>query len=118
MILGLTVAALGFLFLAGTQTMPTIIASLFCYGLGFGLVFPSLSALNADAVGAARRGMAFGLLTALFSAGSVTGPLVTHAFRHLASPFTTGAIVLLMTAVAASMLLRPAIHQRQPNVVS
>ena len=107
--LGLVIASIGFAALAPVEAPTAMAGTLFIYGLGFGLVFPSISALNADAVGPARRGMAFGLLTAAFSAGSITGPLVTHAVSAVASPFTTSSLVLLL-ALGATALFLPRRH--------
>lgn len=84
-------------------------AALFAHGLGFGLVFPAVSALSGDAAGQARRGMAYGILTAAFSAGAIVGPLVTRSLTPLYDPFAVAAVVATTGAVltAAGALYRP-----------
>ncbi len=103
--LGLSVGAVGLLALTPTESVGGMALALFLYGLGFGLIFPSVSALNADAVGAQRRGLGFGLLTAAFSAGAIAGPLITHALRFTLAPFTVGGLVLLVSLVGTVALL-------------
>ena len=104
---GLATAAAGFLTLSAVTTIPWMAAALFLYGLGFGLIFPSVSALSADAAGEGRRGLAFGMLTASFSAGAIAGPLVTQGLSAVATPFTVGGLLLLLTlALGGSLALR------------
>lgn len=99
---GMLLAGMGHLGLAWGSSLPAFAVSLFIYGLGFGLVFPAVSALNADAAGQGRRGLAFGLLTAAFSLGSISGPPVTQALAAQVSPFAVaGGVALLAGAVTA-----------------
>jgi len=95
---GMALAGGCLLLLAGASSTPALAGALFGYGLGFGLVFPAVSALNADAAGASRRGLAFGLLTASFSLGSISSPLVTQALAGVASPFAVAGGLALATA--------------------
>gem|GEM_PF-608131 len=109
---GLVLAGAGHLGIGASSTAAAFALCLFVYGIGFGLVFPAVSALNADSAGAGRRGVAFGLLTAAFSLGSISGPPVTQALGHLASPFAVaGALALAAGAVTALLYylgVRPA----------
>ncbi len=100
---GMALAGAGHLGLAQGTTPLTFAAWLFIYGLGFGLVFPAVSALNADAAGAGRRGVAYGLLSAAFSLGSISGPPVTQALAKLASPFSVAGWLGLATSGFVSL---------------
>lgn len=82
-------------------SIPLMAVSLFVYGFGFGLVFPAVSAAAADGSSAARRGMAFGLLTAAFSVGAIVGPLLGQSFDPYLSPFTLASMVMLGGSLAA-----------------
>lgn len=95
---GMALAGAGHLGLSYGTGPLAFAAWLFIYGLGFGLVFPAVSALNADAAGAGRRGVAFGLLSAAFSLGSISGPPVTQALAGLASPFAVAGWLGLATS--------------------
>ena len=95
---GMALAGAGHLGLAHGAAPLAFAAWLFIYGLGFGLVFPAVSALNADAAGAGRRGVAFGMLSAAFSLGSISGPPVTQALSGLASPFAVAGWLALATS--------------------
>lgn len=106
LLIGLVVAAGGLLWLGLTGVLWQMAASLFLYGIGFGLVFTAVSALSADAAGAARRGLAFGLLTAAFSVGAVTGPLVASTLEPWLPPFVTAAAVIAVGGLVTAVLYR------------
>lgn len=116
---GMLLAGGGLLGLARGATMGALSASLFIYGLGFGLVFPAVSALNADAAGQGRRGLAFGLLTAAFSLGSISSPPITQALAPYISPFdVAGGLAVatgLVTAAWYLWSLRPLTHPVGPG---
>lgn len=108
---GMALAGFALLGLARAETIGTLSAALLLYGLGYGLVFPAVTALNADAAGQGRRGLAFGILTAAFSLGSITGPVVTRALGAYAPPFTVAGWLAVGTAVMTGLwylLARPA----------
>lgn len=106
---GLLASAGAMAALASAEGAGVMAAALFAHGLGFGLVFPAVSALSGDAAGQARRGMAYGILTAAFSAGAIVGPLVTRSLTPLYDPFAVAAVVATTGAVltAAGALYRP-----------
>lgn len=106
LLFGMALVAVGMGGLSWSVTPRQMAPSLFVYGLGFGLVFPAVSALMADAASSGRRGLAFGLLTAAFSAGSVTGPLVTRALASVAPPFTVTAILIAVGALVSAVWSR------------
>ncbi len=73
MALGLALAGLGLLSLAASPTLEAVLGAMGLFGLGFGLIFPAVNALVADASRPGERGTAFGLFYAFYSAGVVTG---------------------------------------------
>lgn len=105
-LLGLAVASGGFLSLGASERLAALALSLAAYGLGFGLLFPTVSALAADSAGEGRRGAAFGLLTAAFSAGSITGPLVAQGLNAVLAPFTVGGLLLALALTLSAAGLR------------
>ena len=105
LVAGLVIASAGLAALGVFSTIPAIAAGMLVYGLGFGMIFPAVSALNADGASPARRGAAFGMLTAAFSLGAIVGPLLTQALSGALSPFVTAALLVLVTAGAVSPML-------------
>lgn len=103
---GMGLTSLGLFLLAAAADARGMAVGLTIYGLGFGLAFPAVSALSGDAAGAGRRGLAFGVLTAAFSAGAIVGPLVTRLLGGLVPPFAVAGVVALMGAGAALGALR------------
>lgn len=98
---GMGLTAVGLLALSGAGSTAAMRVALLVYGLGFGLAFPAISAISADAAGQGRRGLAFGVLTAAFSAGSIVGPLVTRSLDQVVPPFAVaGAVGILGIAVS------------------
>lgn len=109
---GMGLTSLGLFLLAAAADARGMAVGLTIYGLGFGLAFPAVSALSGDAAGAGRRGLAFGVLTAAFSAGAIVGPLVTRMLEGLLPPFVVAGLVALVGAGAALGALR------QPKAVA
>lgn len=105
---GLALIAGGLLTLAWSAEQPVLAAALAVYGLGFGLSFPALAALTVDAAGPGQRGLAFGFLTAAFSAGATAGPLVTQAFARTAPPFAVAGVVVALGMALCAVTWRRA----------
>lgn len=106
LLLGLGCTTAGMLALVPATTTGAMAGALLVYGLGFGLAFPAVTALSADAAGQGRRGLAFGVLTAAFSAGAIVGPLTTRALDGLLPPFAVAALVAVLGMGAALPLYR------------
>jgi MFS transporter, DHA1 family, multidrug resistance protein len=98
---GLGLTAAGLMGLAAASGAREIALSLIVYGLGFGLAFPAVTALSADAAGQGRRGLAFGVLTAAFSAGAIVGPLASRALDAVLPPFAVAAMVAALGIAVA-----------------
>jgi MFS family permease len=103
---GMGLTSLGLFWLSAAAGATQIATALAVYGLGFGLAFPAVTALSGDAAGQGRRGFAFGLLTAAFSAGAIVGPLVTRGLDGMVSPFVVAGLVALAGGGVALGALR------------
>jgi MFS transporter, DHA1 family, multidrug resistance protein len=103
---GMGLTSLGLFWLSAAVGAAQIGGALAVYGLGFGLAFPAVTALSGDAAGQGRRGFAFGLLTAAFSAGAIVGPLVTRGLDGMVSPFVVAGLVAMAGGGVALGALR------------
>ena len=94
----LTLAALG---VAAAALFPAMVV----FGLGFGLLFPSLSVSVAEQAGENRRGTAFGIFYAIYSLGVFLGAVVSGgvsgAFTDLGAPFYLAAAIPLIAIPVA-----------------
>lgn len=86
----LTLAVLG-----GSTTI--IYAAMLIFGLGFGLLFPSLSVSVAEQAGRSRRGTAFGIFYAIYSLGVFLGAVVSGGVSEVTADM--GAVFYLSAAV-------------------
>uniref|UniRef100_A0A7C3A8C9 MFS transporter n=1 Tax=Thermorudis sp. TaxID=1969470 RepID=A0A7C3A8C9_9BACT len=106
--LGLLLVGLGLLTLALGLARPALVLGMTSFGLGFGLLFPSASALVVEASAPAERGSAFGLFYALYSVGVIVGATLSGllaSWAGMASPLpflisgflsaTAGPVILL-----------------------
>ena len=100
LILGVTNVSLGLSF-----------AAMVMYGLGFGMLFPTLAGLVSQIAPNHRKGIAFGIFYALYSLGVVVGAvasgLAAEADLSLGAPF--------FLSVAAALLALPAIAYLHPK---
>ena len=75
------------------------------FGLGFGLLFPSLGATVSEVASSGRRGIAFGIFYAVYSLGVVVGSgasgLVAGTAAGIGTPFFVSAAVALAALPAA-----------------
>ncbi|MDZ4247061.1 MAG: MFS transporter, partial [Dehalococcoidia bacterium] len=76
------------------------------FGLGFGIIFPAVTALTAEAVQWSSRGKAFGVFYAVFSVGVVIGAVVSGTFtQHLGQSTVMPYIFSGLVALAASPVI-------------
>ena len=73
LIVGLVGVAAGLAVVGTAAGYGGIAIGMAVFGLGYGLVFPAATALVAEATGAGRRGMAFGVFYAVYSLGVAVG---------------------------------------------
>ena len=90
----------------------TLFPAMVVFGLGFGLLFPSLSASVADQAGSTQRGTAFGIFYAIYSLGVFVGAVVSGgvsgAFSDMGAPFyLAAAIPIVAIPVALGIRARP-----------
>jgi MFS family permease len=95
---GMVLIASGLIVLSTASALDSFLVAAFLYGLGFGLVHPSLMALLVDMVGDESRGAAMGTFTAAFDlgigAGSILLGLVLQYFDFQVMYTLSGLIVL------------------------
>ncbi|MFC2007499.1 MFS transporter [Chloroflexota bacterium] len=74
---GLILGAISVVALPLTGTFPLLIGVMAVYGIAFGMLFPSVSALIVDQTTPGERGMATGIFHALLTAGVAIGAPIT-----------------------------------------
>lgn len=79
------VAAVGVFALSLSSELPAVLATAVLYGIGFGAVFPTLSALTVDLCAVNRRGTAMATLTAAFDMGVAVGSMLFGVIIDVAS---------------------------------
>ena len=100
----LTLAVLG----GGTAA---IYAAMLVFGLGFGLLFPSLSVSVAEQAGSGQRGTAFGIFYAIYSLGVFLGAVVSGGVSEItadlgAAFYVAAAVPLVAIPVARGIRAR------------
>ncbi|MBI3977050.1 MAG: MFS transporter [Chloroflexi bacterium] len=105
---GLLIIGAGMVVLGILATPVGVAAGMAVFGLGFGLLFPSATALVADATGRANRGAAFGIFYAVYSLGVVIGSVLSGLLNDwlgdlTGAPFLAGAAIAI--AVSPAILL-------------
>jgi MFS family permease len=97
----LALVALALLLLSWLNQWGTLMAGMFLYGIGFGFLFPAMSALIADETELQTRGTASGMFTAAFSLGTIAGMGSAGALAWLEQathlhPFQFVALIFLL----------------------
>ncbi len=94
--LGVSSLVMATLGVAAAALFPAMVV----FGLGFGLLFPSLSVSVADQAGSSQRGTAFGIFYAIYSLGVFLGAVVSGgvsgAFTDTGAPFYLAAAIPLV----------------------
>jgi len=78
-----------------------MISTMAVYGVGFGVLFPAMTALIADETDASSRGTASGIYTAVYSLGAAigtgsAGALVWLQQNAQVHPFQVAALIVLV----------------------
>ena len=89
-----------------------LFALMFLYGIGFGVLFPAMTALVGDELPPAARGMGAGIFTAVFSLGATAGTLATGGLLAVQNawgwhPFQTAAGLIALGIGWAIVALAP-----------
>ncbi len=108
--LGLVLVALGLALAGGWErvSLPTLLSGAGLFGLGFGLLFPTLTAEVAHRVVGEGRGRAFGFFYAVYSLGVILGSLLTGSLAQ-ALGWASGLPALLggLLTLGLALGLRP-----------
>lgn len=97
MMYGLVLISIALLLLSLSTELLHLTGSMFVYGIGFALLFPSTSATIVEHTEENMRGKAFGIFYACFSLGVVSGSFVAGLFStSSSSSFFIGACVLFI----------------------
>lgn len=100
MTVGITILGVCLLLLGLVITIPLHFVVMILYGIGFALIFPTMSGLVTEGSRAEERGMAFGIFYGIFSFGIVVGSFVTGLFTsNYTTPFFIAGAVLLIGSV-------------------
>lgn len=99
---GLVIIGAAFVVFAWAPQVGTLTLGAAVFGIGYGIVFPAVSAATSLATSVPMRGRAFGLFNVAFSVGLALGPVsvgaITDANARL-KPFGVAAAILFLTAV-------------------
>ena len=92
--------------------------SMVVFGLGFGLLFPSLAAAVSQHSNDSQRGTAFGIFYAMYSLGVFLGAVVSGSVYEISggasTPFLAGAAVALLGMPMAAGIRTPRTEERGP----
>jgi MFS family permease len=114
------VETVGLILLGAAEGLPVVIAGAIGMGAAFSLLFPSLSLVAVNRVGAERRGKAMGTFTAAFDAGMLVGsPLVgaAAALAGYSAAFYLAAAAALACAALSLAISREPEAQPIPEIV-
>jgi len=108
MAVGLAPVSAGMLVLGATGGVSGAMLGMGVFGLGFGVLFPAMTALVAEAAGQNERGTAFGIFYAVYSLGVVIGSVVSGLLAERLGesngvPFLVSMVVALVAIPAIIM---------------
>ncbi|WP_338030924.1 MFS transporter [Fervidibacillus halotolerans] len=107
MIFGMALIALAQISLSFASNLNLLFFIMGCYGAGFAMLFPSISALISLHSASDERGKAYGLFYGFFSLGSFAGSSLTGAFSMTpAEGFRTAAFLLLVVSISIILFLK------------
>ncbi len=115
---GLLLIAGGTVLLASATGFALVLAGMGLFGLGFGLLFPPVTALVVEVTIRRERGAAFGIFYAVYSFGVVIGSLASGFLAELLgpatrAPFVVSALVAVIAAPAVVALGRAVIARAE-----
>ncbi len=95
---GLLLISSGMLLLSALQGMVGAVVGMAVFGGGFGLLFPAMTAIVAEAASPRTRGRAFGIFYAVYSLGVVIGSVSSGALADIYGDGSPTPFLLGMTA--------------------
>jgi MFS family permease len=111
------IETVGLILLGAAEDLAVVIAGAIGMGAAFSLLFPSLSLVAVNRVGAARRGAAMGTFTAAFDLGMLVGsPLVgaAAAIGGYSAAFYLAAAAALACAASSVGFIGDSLGERAP----
>lgn len=119
-LVSLVVVALALVLLSWLSQWTLLMAGMFLYGIGFGFLFPAMSALIADETEPRTRGTASGIFTAAFSLGVIVGMGSAGALQWLQQatklhPFQFVALIVLLGAAGAAVVHGAPAQRHRPQ---
>lgn len=107
LVAGLIIIALSLTGLSFTSKLELLFLVMTCYGIGFAILFPSLTTLMVKNSSKAARGKVFGLFYAFFSLGVVAGSSITGLLSvDYNEGFVIGGAALIINTLFISYLIR------------
>ncbi len=106
---GLSLSIVSLVILPALTTFPLLVVAMALYGMAYGLLFPSISALIADHTTPTERGLAAGLFHALLTAGVAVGAPIMGWIGEIMGVelgLALSASILVLALVAALRALR------------
>jgi MFS family permease len=108
--IGLSLGIVALVILPSVTTFPLLMVAMALYGIAFGMLFPSVSALVADYSLPEERGMASGLFHALLTAGVAVGAIAVGWVEEIVGIkqglLSSLGVLVLALAVALTALRR------------
>lgn len=103
--IGLASSTIALSLLPGMQSWTLWAAAMVLYGGGYGLLFPSISALVTDNVAEDQRGLGMGIFHAMLTAGAATGAISMAALATLTNVGSALAATSTAAAIGVAVLL-------------
>ena len=103
LVAGLLLISGGMLLLSALQGMVGAVAGMAVFGGGFGLLFPTMTAIVAEAASPKTRGRAFGVFYAVYSLGVVIGSVSSGSLAGIYGDASAAPFLLGMTATLAAV---------------
>ena len=103
LVAGLLLISSGMLLLSALQGMLGAVAGMAVFGGGFGLLFPTMTAIVAEAASPRTRGRAFGIFYAVYSLGVVIGSVSSGSLAGIYGDASPTPFLLGMTATLTAI---------------
>ncbi len=123
LVTGLALIGSALLILAIAGGFGGVVLGMALFGFGFGLLFPSATALVSEATTRRERGAGFGIFYALYSLGVVIGSVISGLLNDwpgslTGAPFPAGAAIAIVAAPTIFLVSRRTIPaaEMQPSI--
>ncbi|MBY0122646.1 MFS transporter [Bacillus sp. S/N-304-OC-R1] len=107
MMIGMSIIGIALILLSLSSTLFLLFICMIIYGMGFALLFPSISAMLVKNTDEETRGKAFGLFYAFFSLGVVVGSSLTGVLSvSFAAGYIIAACILFVSTISLLLYFR------------